>query len=192
MHGVERVFAWLGGVLFIVVCAAVAGAFVMRATTVRNLEREIFITHSRSTDTPETFGVPYGSVKVDSDGRTLQAWTVDAGPQAPAILLFHGNGQTIHDFAPVQAWLFRHHVSSMSFDYSGFGASTGKPTVRNLDKDAHAAWRAFVAWAGPARPKFVLGYSLGTAVVLHNVSAFPTQPLGVIVYGAFTSAASGS
>lgn len=187
LHRIERVFAWLGGILFILVCVAIIGAFVLRATTVRNLERELFVTRSGSIATPKTFGVPYAVLKVDSHGRTLQAWTVNAGQQTPAILLFHGNAETIHDFARVQAYLFRHHVSSMSFDYSGFGASTGKPTIRNLNEDAGAAWRAFASWAGPDRPKFVLGYSLGSGVVLHNVSAFRTQPLGVIVYGAFSS-----
>lgn len=187
MHRVERVFAWLGGILFILVCLAVIAVFVLRATTARSLERELFVTRTASTATPRTFGVPYGSRKIGSHGRTLQAWIVDAGPGTPAILLFHGNAETVHDFARVQAYLFRHHVSSMSFDYSGFGTSTGRPTVQNLNEDAYAAWQAFVSWAGPARSKFVFGYSLGSGVVLHNVSRFRTQPLGVIVYGAFSS-----
>lgn len=187
MHRVERVFAWLGGILFILVCLAVVAVFVFRATVVGNLTRELFVTRSAATATPETFGVPYRSVKLDSHGRNLQAWTVDAGPNAPAILLFHGNAETIHDFARVQAYLFHHHVSSMSFDYSGFGASTGKPSIRNLNEDAYVAWRTFVSWAGPDRAKFVLGYSLGSGVALQNVAGFDPQPLGVIVYGAFSS-----
>lgn len=190
-HGLRRIrhlFAWLGGITFIAICVVVAAAFVVRATLVPRLERDIFATQSPSTDTPRTYGVPYHVVMVDSGGRSLQAWIVNAGADTPALLLFHGNGETIHDFARIQVFLFKHHLSSMSFDYSGFGASTGKATVRNLNQDAKAAWRAFAQWAGNQRPKFVLGYSLGTGVALHNVSAFMPQPLGVIVYGAFSSA----
>lgn len=188
MQRVRHIFAWLGGALFILVCLVVIGALLFRATVMRSLERETFVTHSLATGTPETFGAPYQALKIDSHGRTLQAWAVDAGSGTPAVLLFHGDSETIHNFAHVQAYLFQHHVSSMVFDYSGFGASTGKPTIRNLNEDAHAAWRAFVSWAGPAHPKFVLGYSLGTAVALHNVSSFHPQPMGVMVYGAFSSA----
>lgn len=188
MRHVRHVFAWLGGILFILVCLAVTAAFVFHSMAVPNLEREIFATHSRATATPETFGVPYRPLNIDSHGRTLQAWAVDAGAGTPAILLFHGNGETIHDFAHVQAYLFQHHVSSMVFDYSGFGTSTGKPTIRNLNEDAGAAWHAFVRWTGATHSKFVLAYSLGTAVALHNVSNFDPQPTGVIVYGAFSSA----
>lgn len=188
MRHIRHVFAWLGGILFIVVCLVVVAAFVYRATVVSRLGQAIFITQSSATDTPKTYGVPYRATKIDSHGRTLQAWAVDAGSGTPAVLLFPGNGQTIHNLARVQAYLFQHHVSSMDFDYSGVGASTGKPTVQHLNQDAHAAWRAFATWVGSSRPTFVLGYSLGTGVALNNVSEFTPRPRGVIVYGAFSSA----
>lgn len=190
MRYVRHVFAWLGGILFIVTCLVVIAAFLYRATVVSRLGQQIFATRSPATDTPKTYGAPYRAIKVNSQGRVLQAWIVNAGAGTPAVLLFPGNGQTIHDLARVQAYLFQNHVSSMDFDYSGVGASTGKPTVRNLDQDAGAAWRAFAAWAGSGRPTFVLGYSLGTGVAMHNVAAFTPQPRGVIVYGAFSSAKS--
>ena len=188
MRRIRHLFAWLGGITFIAICLVVVAGFVVRATLVPRLERDIFVTHSPATATPLTYGTPYRTITIDSDGRSLQAWVVNAGAYTPALLLFHGNGETIHDFAQVQAYLYQRHVSSMSFDYSGFGASTGKATVQNLNEDAKAAWRVFAKWAGSVHPKFVLGYSLGTGVALHNVSAFTPQPLGVIVYGAFSSA----
>jgi pimeloyl-ACP methyl ester carboxylesterase len=188
MRRLRHLFAWLGGIAFIALAVLVAGAFTVRTTLVPRLEREIFATRSPTTATPETFGVPYRALKLAGHGRTLDAWTVDAGPGTPALLLFHGNGETIHDFAQVQAYLYRQHVSSMSFDYAGFGASTGVPTIEHLDQDAHTAWRAFAAWTGGAHPRFVVGYSLGTAVALQNVSTFAPRPLAVAVYGAFGSA----
>ncbi len=188
MRRVRHVFAWLGGIAFIVACLVVVAALVYRATAVSRLSQALFITHSSATGTPETFGAPYRVIKVDSHGRSLRAWIVDAGPGTPAILLFPGNGQTIHDLAHVQAYLLRQHVSSMAFDYSGFGASTGKPTVANLNQDGIAAWRAFASWADNRHPLFVLGYSLGSAVAMHDAPALTPQPRGIIVYGAFSSA----
>ncbi|TAM99059.1 MAG: alpha/beta fold hydrolase, partial [Rhodanobacteraceae bacterium] len=107
--------------------------------------------------------------------------------KTPAILFFHGNGQTIYDLAGVQAYLYKHGISSMVFDYSGFGKSTGKPTVHNLNQDSLAAWQAFVSWAGTGRAKFAVGYSLGSGILLHNESRFRKRPDGIAVYGAFSS-----
>lgn len=188
MRSVRHVFSWLGGVAFILICLAVIGVFAYRTMIVPVMAHRIFKTRSASTATPDLYGAPYHAFTIESHGRTLTAWTVDAGPGTPALLLFHGNAETVHDFAQVQAYLYHHHVSSMDFDYSGFGASTGTATIEHLDQDSRAAWRTFARWAGSGHPEFVLGYSLGTAMALHNAPAFQPQPLGVIVYGAFTSA----
>ena len=184
----QRMFARLGGIAFIMICLVVAAMFAYRAAVIPYLEGHMFVTQSHATATPATLGVPYKMVNIDSHGRTLEAGIVDAGADTPAILLFNGNGQTIHDWASVQAYLYKQHVSSMVFDYSGFGKSTGEPTVENLNQDASAAWQAFATWAGAGRPKFVVAYSLGTAIALHNAPNFKPQPLGIAVYGAFSSA----
>ncbi|TAN04723.1 MAG: alpha/beta fold hydrolase [Rhodanobacteraceae bacterium] len=173
----------------VIACLAAIGALVVRLGAVPYFESRLLITQDPTTTTitPESYGVAYRARTIDSHGRSLQAWIVNAGAKTPAILFFHGNGQTIHDLACVQAYLYRHGISSMVFDYSGFGQSTGKATVRNLDQDALAAWRAFVAWAGPARAKFAVGYSLGTGILLHAAARFKQRPDGIAVYGAFSS-----
>ncbi|MGH8182491.1 MAG: alpha/beta hydrolase [Rhodanobacteraceae bacterium] len=176
-------------VIAAIACLATIGALVIHLGAVPYFESRLLITQdsTTTTTTPESYGVAYRATTIDSHGRFLRAWTVDAGAKTPAILFFHGNGQTIHDLACVQAYLYRHGVSSMVFDYSGFGRSTGKATVHNLDQDALAAWRAFVAWAGPTRAKFAVGYSLGTGVLLHAAAKFKQRPDGIAVYGAFSS-----
>lgn len=187
---VERIHSlsgWLGGIAFVVLCLTTAAGLGLHALAVPYFEADIFQTSSPATGTPSSDGVAYRMIEIHSHGRTLQAWAVDAGPDTPAVLYFHGNGETINDSASMQAYLYRHHVSSMAFDYSGFGKSTGKPTVHNLDQDANAAWRTFASWTGN-RPKFTAGYSLGTGVLLHSVGRFEPKPAGVIVYGAFSSA----
>jgi alpha-beta hydrolase superfamily lysophospholipase len=166
-----------------------AGAIIaFRFYIVSHLEKAAFVTYSSATATPAKFHVPYTPFSFKSGTRTLRGWRIGAGPKTPAVLIFHGNAQTIHDWAHIQAYLFHHGISSMIFDYSGFGASTGRPTVERLNQDALAAYRVFVQWVGPKRAKFVLGHSLGTAVLLHNAHDFKPAPLGVIVYGAFNTA----
>ncbi len=188
MKTLQRVAAWLGGLAFVLICLIVAAGFIFHVAVNPQLEHEMFVTQDKATGTPETFAVPYKSLTIDSHGRSLEAWVVDAGADTPSLLLFSGNGQTVHDWAQVQAYLYQQHVSSMVFDYSGFGKSTGTPTVQHLNEDARAAWRAFADWAGTTRPKFVVAYSLGTAVALHNAANFEPHPLGIAVYGAFSSA----
>lgn len=188
MRRMRHLFAWLGGLTFIAIGIVIVAALVYRATAVSRLATNIFSSQKTITDTPETYGVAYHTLKIDSDGRTLDAWLVDAGAGTPAVLIFNGNGLNRSAFAQAQAYLFRHHVSSLAFDYSGYGTSSGTATVAHLQQDGHAAWKSLVAWASGKHPLFVLGYSLGTGVAMHDAPTLAPQPRGVILYGAFSSA----
>ncbi|HEX7349170.1 MAG TPA: alpha/beta hydrolase [Rhodanobacteraceae bacterium] len=190
MRRLRHLFAWLGGLTFIVLGGAIVAALVYRATVVSRLSGELFATQKTLTDTPETYGVAYRALTLDSHGRKLGAWLVDAGAGTPAVLIFNGNGLNRSAFAEAQAYLFRHHISSMTFDYSGYGTSSGTATVAHLQQDGDAAWRSLATWADGTRPLYVLGYSLGTGVAMHDAPAFVPQPRGVILYGAFSSAKS--
>lgn len=159
---------------------------IIERVAAQKIAADIFVTYSKATATPASYGVPFQAFSFRSGNRVLQASLVTAGTQAPAVLIFHGNAETLHDWAGVQAWLERHGMSSMVFDYSGFGQSTGTPTIANLDQDAREAWREFIAKT-PGAPHFALGFSLGTGVVLGNIPAFHPAPLGVMVYGTYSS-----
>lgn len=182
----QRILAWVGGVFLVFVALAVLLIGGARFLAVPFFEKEMFLTHTRARVTPSDFGVAYVQKACVSGDRRLDASWVDAGANTPAVIVFHGNNETVHDWAKVQADLSRQGISTFVFDYSGFGASTGKPTVRNLDQDAGAAYRCFIALAG-VRPKFAMAHSLGTAVLLHNVKSFAPAPLAIATYGTFTS-----
>jgi uncharacterized protein len=184
----RRAMIWVRRIVLAVFGLAVIVFFVVRAQMPDILARQMFVTHSQANKTPADFGVPFTAVTLASGDHALQAIEVSAGPDTPAVLIFHGDSETVRDWAAVQAYLCRQGLSSMVFDYSGFGASGGKPTVEDLDADAPAAYASFARWAGPSRPKFVLGFSLGTAVLLHNAHAFAPAPAAIVTYGAFSSA----
>jgi alpha-beta hydrolase superfamily lysophospholipase len=185
---VQRILAWLGGIVLVVIVLLAGAIIYFRFYFVPHLAQQIFNTHSPATATPEKFGVAYTPIKLKSGQQTLRAWRVNAGAKTPAALIFHGNSETIRVWARIQAYLFHHGVSSMVFDYTGFGKSTGKPTIKRLNQDAVVAYRAFSKWIGPKRPKFVVAHSLGTAVALPNAPSFKPPPLGVVTYGTFNTA----
>jgi fermentation-respiration switch protein FrsA (DUF1100 family) len=184
----QRVLAWFGGITLTAAGLAAILIIGARAYMPTYLAQMMFVTHSHAKETPKDFDVPFVQVAIPSGGRNLAAWQVSAGPDTPAVLIFHGNSETIHNWARGQAYLYRQGLSSMVFDYSGFGGSTGEATIEHLDQDALAAYNAFVRWAGPSRPKFVFGHSLGTAVLLHNARGFAPAPMAAVTYGTFSSA----
>ncbi len=170
-------------------CLLVAAGYGARQLALHALEQEGIEVKAMGRETPLDFGVPYEPVVVPVYGRVLQARLVRADKaSARALLIFHGNGEAVSDWSQVQAQLQAAGVSSMVFDYSGFGDSTGTPTVARLREDALAAYQAFVQQLPEAEALYVLGHSLGNAVMLDALHALQPQPAGVVVHAGFTSA----
>ncbi len=141
-------------------------------------------------ETPALAGVPFERVSIPSHSRRLDGYLVRAPADCkdpPAILIYHGYNETISRWVAVQALLWRHCVSSLVFDPSGEGDSTRPASLVNLGQDAPAAW-AFARAAFPARTRlYVLGHSMGDAVMLAAEPHLNPQPAGVIVADAFSS-----
>ena len=79
-----------------------------------------------------------------------------------------------------------HHVSSLVFDYSAYGRSTGERDVTHLRADAAAAYRELEA-RFPDAKRFVFGFSLGSAVCLSAVPDFGRGLTGLVLAGAWSS-----
>ncbi len=58
-------------------------------------------------------------------GRRLSAVYVSAGEGSPAVLICHGIGELVEYWAKVQELLKAMGVSSLVFNYSGYGKSSG-------------------------------------------------------------------
>ncbi|MBI3082668.1 MAG: alpha/beta hydrolase [Gemmatimonadetes bacterium] len=146
-----------------------------------------------STDTtgPGNPGVPYADLVLTSGDHTIRAWWVRAptlDSAGPAVLLFHPNRSTLGDQAGIQQVLYRAGISSLAFDYSGFGKSEGDPTPAALRVDARAAFAVFTDSARAAGRGVLLGTSLGAAVLLDAIAELQAGVDGVVLVGAFTSA----
>lgn len=177
--------------LFVTVLAIV---FVgIRRITFTMVERGGLITARKGADTPAAYGAPFEAITIASGERRLDATLVRApSDTAPALLIFHGTAESISHWADTQALLFREGVTSMVFDYSGFGHSTGRPSVAHLREDADSAYAEFTRRIGPHARPFVLGYSLGTGVVFGAIDRWIPSPAGVVFAASYSSAREGA
>jgi pimeloyl-ACP methyl ester carboxylesterase len=99
---------------------------------------------------------------IPSGKRRLSAVYVSAGEETPAVLICHGIGELVEYWGRVQSLLKRMGVSSLVFNYSGYGTSSGILTTAHCEEDAIAACREL---AGRGHRSIVLlGFSLGSGV----------------------------
>ena len=99
-----------------------------------------------------------------SGDRRLSAVYVSAGSDAPAVLICHGIGELVEYWGKVQGMLQEMGISSLVFNYSGYGASSGAVTAANCEEDVIAAYRALVDRGH--RSIVLLGFSLGSGISL--------------------------
>ncbi|KAI0015306.1 Alpha/Beta hydrolase protein [Xylariomycetidae sp. FL0641] len=138
------------------------------------------------------------------DGGNLVLKLIKEDPHSRLVIYFHGNASTVASTRQTEAYRAistadSEHIYVLTFDYRGFGRSSGSPTEHGLRLDASAV----VTWAIdtlkiPHHRILLLGQSLGTAVItsfLEYHSAGKPSPLsplsgapfaGVILCAPFT------
>jgi alpha-beta hydrolase superfamily lysophospholipase len=99
---------------------------------------------------------------ISSGKRRLSAVYVSAGEETPAVLICHGIGELVEYWGKVQDLLKGMGVSSLVFNYSGYGTSTGHLSTAHCEEDAAAACRELAARGH--RSIVLLGFSLGSGV----------------------------
>ncbi len=165
----------------------------IRRVAFMSVERSGLIVAPNGPETPAVFGAPFERLALASGDRTLDATLVRAPDDtAPALLIFHGTAEAVSYWSDTQALLYRHGITSMVFDYSGFGRSSGRPTAAHLEEDADSAYAEFVRRVDPRARHYVLGYSLGTGVVFDAVRRFTPSPAGVVFVASYSSARDGA
>jgi alpha-beta hydrolase superfamily lysophospholipase len=118
-----------------------------------------------------------------SGGRKLSAVYISAGQAAPVFLICHGIGERVEYWQDVQTLLKKIGISSLVFNYGGFGASTGTVCRSHCEEDAVTAYKELVRRG--VRSIFLLGFSLGTGVVTAIASHVDAD--GVILCEGFSS-----
>eukprot|EP00457_Paulinella_chromatophora_P007774 gb/GEZN01007799.1/.p1 GENE.gb/GEZN01007799.1/~~gb/GEZN01007799.1/.p1 ORF type:complete len:321 (+),score=18.13 gb/GEZN01007799.1/:270-1232(+) len=134
-------------------------------------------------------------------GQTLGAWITESTQIASLqeerlVLYFHGNGESRAIYWNVEKYeLFagpRFQSRVISFDYRGFGDSTGWPSEDGLLEDARTVWDWVTTpapsglGASPARV-IIYAHSLGTAVATRLASNLSDPPAALVLEAPFTS-----
>jgi uncharacterized protein len=142
------------------------------------ISREIFRRDRRSGKMKrilDAFSFAEERFVLESVGRRLSAVYVSAGNDAPAILICHGIGELVEYWGRVQDVLKGMGVSSLVFNYSGYGASSGTITAAHCEEDVIAAYRALLDRGH--RSIVLLGFSLGTGISCAAASRFDVDGL---------------
>ena len=177
---------------FLIFLVFLFAVFAIVRLILRHIIEKKFFENDRIVDKlPSDLNLEYKEISMHVGSRELQAWIVIAPsikPQTSAILIFHGGGETISWWIGVQKYLYDQNISSMVFDYSAYGKSTGKARLGNLRADAVAAYEAFDRVFNEDTHKYVLGFSMGTAVLLEAYPDFGDSLDGVVLAHPFSSA----
>ena len=178
--------------ILVAIVVLVGLGFGGRLYATKAMQNRAVSTKALGTATPATVGIPFSRVAVETGDRTLIGWWVrahaDSGQTAPALLFFHGNRSAISDYVDFQKFLYRQGVSSLVFDYSGFGASGGSASLANAVADAGAMSAVFADSAGRTARRTAMGAGLGATVLLQAIDSVQPHVDGIVVEGVDASA----
>ena len=146
---------------------------------------------ARTYFTPQELGFHYQEFTLETaDGQSLKAWRIPAKRPHATIIQFHGNAQNMSAHFASLVWLVNFGFNLITFDYRGYGASTGEPDPAGLHADALRALRfAQNTVLQDRTPLIVYGQSLGGAVALRAVPEMRglPRPAAVVIEGSFAS-----
>ena len=167
------------------------GAMLQKSVTYPKLDKPdvlLFLFHPRKDPPSEPLqGAVDYTITVDK-GVILACRFYSAGPQAPAILFFHGNGETVDDYEENGLNYNRLGISLLAAEYRGYGRSTGEPTAGAMIGDAHKIFAEVRKWRTQQKqtgPLYVMGRSLGSASAIELAANYEADIAGLIIESGF-------
>jgi uncharacterized protein len=175
-----------------IACLLIAGgAMQQKYATYPKLDRpEVlrFLFHPRQEPPSEPVqGAVDHAIAVDTD-TVIACRFYPAGAQAPGILFFHGNGETVEDYEEIGMTYNRLGISLFAAEYRGYGRSTGKPAASSMISDAHMVFTEVKKWRAQQKhtgPLFLMGRSLGSAPAIELAAHDEAQIAGLIIESGF-------
>ena len=124
---------------------------------------------------------------VKNDSTEIETWLLTKPNAEFNLVYISGNGSNIRSAIPFFNSLGKQaNLNIFSFNYSGYGLSTGTPSINGIIDDAKLAIQYFSEIKDNNIPTILMGYSLGGYVALQiSNSSFIDK---VILLSTFTSA----
>lgn len=136
----------------------------------------------------EPDNIDFEDVWIDSDdGTRIHGWYCPCEKPRAYLLYAHGNaGNLSHRTQLLRRLQTQLRVTTLIFDYRGYGRSDGMPTTSGAIADTRAASQFLAHRVGVDESQLVLmGRSLGGAMAIQVASE--TQPKGLVVESSFSS-----
>lgn len=118
------------------------------------------------------------------DGQSLEGWYCRARDPIASALYFYGNTGNLTNTAHVVPHFLAAGINVLTFDYRGYGRSTGRPTLTGVVKDGLAAAQLHDAIRPPELPSMAYGFSLGGAIAAQVVRSHSFD--GLVLQSTFT------
>lgn len=152
---------------------------------------ENFIYHPKEQikSTPADKNLSYEWVNLTSKGGVkIYGWWVPSTKPRGVVLFCHGNGGNISYLLDTAEIFHRLGLSSLLFDYRGYGKSEGHPSEDGTYQDAEAAWNYLVETRNIKSENIIIfGRSLGGPIAARLAGKH--RPGLLIVESSFTSIA---
>lgn len=120
-------------------------------------------------------------------GAKLHYWHAPAREGRPTVVFSHGNGGNLMECEPIFGPLVEQGYGVMTYDYRGYGHSTGKASEQGLYQDLDAVVGHLEAAGIERSEQILLGFSYGTAVTVDVASRTDTPFKAVLLLAPMTS-----
>ncbi|MFQ6018304.1 MAG: alpha/beta hydrolase [Kiloniellaceae bacterium] len=168
--------------------ATTVGAYLLFVGAVFLMQRSLLYPASKEAPVLAQAGMPgLRAVTTETaDGLRLTHWYLPpADPQAPVLVVFHGNAGHLGDRVPKLAELMNAGLGVLLAGYRGYGGNPGRPTEDDLTADARVLLD-WLAGQGVAPGRIVLyGESLGTGIAVKIAAERPVA--AVVLESPYTS-----
>jgi len=137
--------------------------------------------------TPRDAGFDYEDINyMTTDGAKISAWFIPAKDPKGVVLFCHGNAGNISHRVDTIDIFYQLGLSTLIFDYRGYGRSGGKPTETGTYLDAEGAWNYLLREKGLKPGEIIIaGRSLGGSVASRLAAG--KNPRALIIESSFTS-----
>jgi alpha-beta hydrolase superfamily lysophospholipase len=121
--------------------------------------------------TPDAFGLPFTSHRIEANGVTLEAWHIPCDASRGLVLLFHGHRACKCSLLNEAAAFSELGYATLLVDFRGSGGSSeSTTTIGALEADDVAAAVTFARTQWPGQRLVLFGQSMGAAAILRAAS----------------------